>query len=90
MKEVLIFGSGSIGNHLANACRKINLSVSVTDISFDALLRMKYKIYPSRYSKWDKNIKLMNYSEIFKLKKKFNLIIIGTPPATHYDLIKKI
>lgn len=90
MKEVLIFGSGSIGNHLANACRKINLSVSVTDISFDALLRMKYKIYPSRYLKWDKNIKLINYSEIFKLKKKFNLIIIGTPPATHYDLIKKI
>ena len=90
MNDILIFGSGSIGNHLANACRKINLSVSVTDISNEALLRMKNKIYPSRYSKWDKEIKLINYSEIFKLKKKFHLIIIGTPPATHYDLLNKI
>ena len=32
MKNVLIFGSGSIGNHLANASRKLGLSVNVTDI----------------------------------------------------------
>ena len=82
MKEVLIFGSGSIGNHLANASRKFNLSVSNTDISFNALLRMKNKIYPSRYSKWDNKIQLINYKNIFKAKKKFDLVIIGTPPAT--------
>jgi predicted dehydrogenase len=90
MKKVLIFGSGSIGNHLTNACRKINLSVSVTDISFDALLRMKNKIYPSRYSKWDNKIRLIKYSEVFKLKNKFDLILIGTPPTTHMKLLKKI
>jgi hypothetical protein len=90
MKKVLIFGSGSIGNHFTNACRKLNLSVSVTDISFSALLRMKDKIYPFRYSKWDNMISLINYNEVFKLKEKFDLIIIGTPPATHYKLVLKI
>ena len=90
MKKVLIFGSGSIGNHLANACRKINLSVSVTDISYKALLRMKNKIYPLRYVKWDKQIQIIKYSDIFKSKTKFDLVIVGTPPETHYSLLNKI
>lgn len=90
MKNVLIFGSGSIGNHLANACRKINLSVSVTDISNDALLRMKKKIYPSRYKKWDEKIELIDFEFVFKIKKKFDLIIVGTPPSTHLNLIRQI
>ena len=90
MKEVLIFGSGSIGNHLANACRKLNFSVSVTDISSNALLRMKNKIYASRYLKWDNKIKLIDYSKVFKLKKNFDLILIGTPPSTHLNLAIKI
>lgn len=90
MKEILIFGSGSIGNHLANACRKLDFSVSVTDISLKALLRMKNKIYPSRYSRWDNKIKLVEYSKVFKLKKNFDLILIGTPPSTHLDLTNKI
>ena len=89
MKNVLIFGSGSIGNHLANASRKLGLSVNVTDISDKALLRMKIKFTPFRYLKWDNKIELINYKKIFKLKK-FDLIIIGTPPSSHYDLIKKI
>ena len=90
MEEVLIFGSGSIGNHLANACRKLGLSVNVTDIAPKALLRMKNKIYPSRYSKWDNKIKLIEYSKVFKLKKNFDLILIGTPPSTHLALTNKI
>ena len=90
MKNVLIFGSGSIGNHLANACRSINLSVSVTDISQNALLRMKNKIYPSRYKKWDNKIELINYSSVFKQEKKFDLILLGTPPSTHLSLLKQI
>ena len=90
MKNVLIFGSGSIGNHLANACRTINLSVDVTDISQKALLRMKNEIYPFRYKKWDNKIKLIEYSSVFKLKKKYDLILIGTPPSTHLNLIKQI
>ena len=90
MKKVLIFGSGSIGNHLANASRKIGLSVSVTDISSKALSRMKNKIYPSRYSKWDDQIELIEYKNVFELKKKIDLIIVGTPPSTHLNLTKKI
>ena len=90
MKKVLIFGSGSIGNHLANACRKIDLSVKITDISFNALLRMKNTIYPSRYSKWDKEINLVNYKDVFKLKDKFDIVLVGTPPSSHYSLVKKI
>ncbi len=90
MKNVLIFGSGSIGNHLANACRTINLSVNVTDISQKALLRMKNKIYPSRYKKWDNKIEIIEYSSVFKLKKKYDLILIGTPPSTHLNLLKQI
>ena len=89
MKRVLIFGSGSIGNHLANACRKTHLSVKITDISFNALLRMKNTIYPLRYSKWDKGINLVNYKEVFKLKDKFDIVLVGTPPSTHYIWLKK-
>ena len=65
MKKVLIFGSGSIGNHMAFACRKIGMDVFITDISSKALNRMKNKIYPMRYKKWDKKIKIINYKEVF-------------------------
>jgi hypothetical protein len=90
MKKILIFGAGSIGNHLANACRKNKLDVSIVDISFEALSRMKNKIYPSRYKKWDDNIKILNYTDVFKSKVKYYLIIIGTPPSTHLSIVKKI
>ena len=90
MKKVLIFGAGSIGNHLANASRKCNLDVSVVDISPEALKRMKNDIYPSRYKRWDQNIKLLNYKDIFKSKENYHLIIVGTPPETHLKLLSKI
>ena len=79
MKKVLIFGSGSIGNHMAFACRKIGLEVYITDASKKALKRMKDKIYPSRYGFWDNKIKQINLNDCDKLKEKFDLIIIGTP-----------
>ena len=50
---------------------------------------MKNIIYPSRYLKWQ-DIQLVNYKEVFKLKDKFDLVLVGTPPSTHYSLIKKI
>ena len=90
MKKVLIFGAGSIGNHLANASRKCNLDVSVVDISFKALKRMKKIIYPSRYKKWDPNIKILNYKDIFMSNENFHLVIVGTPPETHLELLSKI
>ena len=92
MKKILIFGSGSIGNHMAHACRKIGYDVYITDIDNKALIRMKEKIYPSRYGKWDKEIKQIDYKFIKNQNKKFDLVIIGTPPKSHidiYELCKK-
>lgn len=91
-KNILIFGSGSIGNHMTKASRELGFNVYVTDKSAEALERMKYNIYPKRYKKWDININLVDYKDVFKFKKKFDLIIIGTPPTTHlaiYYLCKK-
>ncbi len=88
MKNVLIFGAGSIGNHMAYACRKLKLTVYITDIDPNALFRMKNSIYPTRYGLWDKNIKIINFKKIYKLNIFFDLIIIGTPPETHYEVYK--
>lgn len=88
-KNILIFGSGSIGNHMAYASRRLNLNTSITDIDPSALLRMKYKIFPKRYGKWDDNINIIDYKSVFQIKKKYDLIVIGTPPKTHLDLFFK-
>ncbi len=90
MKQILIFGAGSIGNHMANAALKIKCNVFVTDINSAALQRMKDSIFPSRYGKWNKNITLLNYDKVFLSKSKYDLIIIGTPPNTHSKLFEQI
>ena len=89
-KKILIFGAGSIGNHMAYAARRLNLNVFVTDISESALDLMKNRIYPHRYKKWDKKINLINYNSIFKNKNDYDLVIIGTPPKNHLNLFFKI
>ncbi len=89
MKKILIFGAGSIGNHMSYACSKLNHKVFVTDISKNALLRMKNLVYPKRYGNWNKNISLINYEDVFSLKINFDLVILGTPPITHYNLFIK-
>ena len=86
MKNILIFGSGSIGTHMSYACRQLKFNVFVTDINTSALERMKKKIFPKRYGIWDKKINLIDYKFIFKKKIKYDLIIIGTPPKTHINL----
>ena len=83
MKKVLIFGAGSIGNHMANAALKIKCEVYITDIKFSVLQRMKQYVFPSRYGGWNKSIKIINYKEVFLNKNNFDLVIIGTPPNTH-------
>ncbi len=88
--SVLIFGAGSIGNHMAYASRKLKLNVDVTDISSKALLRMKNKIFLKRYGKWDSKINLLQYKNVFKTIKNYDLIIIGTPPNTHFQIYKKV
>ena len=81
--EVLVFGAGSIGNHLSYACRQIGWNVTVFDTDPVALNRMQNEIYPSRYQKWDFNIQLA-----YKLpeNQNFDLIIVGTPPDTHIPI----
>ena len=88
-KKILIFGAGSIGNHMTNANLKLNNIVYITDIDHNALIRMKTKIFPERYGKWNNSINIIKYNDAFK-KKFFELIIIGTPPKTHIKLFNKI
>lgn len=89
MKKVLIFGSGSIGNHMTNACISLGWKVYITDKDPKALIRMKKEIYPSRYKKWNSKITQIEYNDIYSSKDKFDLIIIGTPPETHYKIFSE-
>ena len=92
MKNILIFGAGSIGNHFANACISMKYNVYITDIAPNALKRMKEVVYPKRYGNWNNKIKLVDYNELFNnlILPTFDLIIVGTPPNTHYKLLIKI
>jgi len=89
-KRVLIFGAGSIGNHMTYASIKLGYQVFVTDKSQIALHRMKKLIYIKRYGRWNKKIVQLPYKEIFQNKLFFDLIIIGTPPDTHVELALNI
>ena len=87
MYEVLIIGAGSIGNHLAYSCRQKNWIVNIFDIDQTALNRTKEMIFPSRYGVWDNEIQLLS---ALPYGKKFDLVIIGTPPETHIEIAYKI
>lgn len=89
--NILIIGAGSIGNHFANASRSLGYNVHVMDKDPVALYRMKNKIYPQRYKKWDKNIFLTRFEkkELIHLPL-IDLLIIGTPPAAHFDVYKNL
>lgn len=82
--NVKIIGAGSIGNHLANACVTQGLHVTIVDIDKEALNRTKNIIYPERYGKWDENIILAQPDMLDGME--FDIIIIGTPPASHLSL----
>ncbi|WP_413682944.1 Gfo/Idh/MocA family protein [Prochlorococcus sp. MIT 1011] len=82
--KIKIYGAGSIGNHLANASRRLNWEVDICDIDTNALSRTKEHIYPSRYNVWDKEIGL--YLNDSAPKKDYDLIIIGTPPDVRNKL----
>jgi len=87
--NVLIFGCGSIGTHHAHAARSLGFNVFITDIKDNQMDYMKTKLYPSRYGKWDNKITFLNYKNVFNIKKVFDLIIIGTSPLFHLDVLKK-
>ncbi|MBW1645654.1 MAG: Gfo/Idh/MocA family oxidoreductase [Deltaproteobacteria bacterium] len=84
MYNVKIFGAGSIGNHLAHACRRRGWQVSICDLDPAALERTKSEIYPARYGAWDEEIRLASPAEL--AGDDFDLVIIGTPPDTHMSL----
>ena len=82
--KVKIIGAGSIGNHLAQACRRMGWDVAVVDRDPEALKRMKEAIYPSRYGRWDERIELRTSSE--EPRGGFDIICIGTPPDVRVNL----
>lgn len=76
--NVKIIGAGSIGNHLAQASRRIGWNVVVVDRDPAALERMKTDIYPTRYGSWDEAIKLFESGQ--EPTGGFDIIMLGTPP----------
>ena len=82
--RVKIIGAGSIGNHLAQAARRIGWNVVVVDNDAKALIRMKKEIYPSRYGAWDNDIELYQLGS--EPKKNYDIIMIGTPPDVRMKL----
>ena len=81
MTTVKVIGAGSIGNHLAHGCRSKGWDVTIVDLSPEALERTRDTIYPSRYGVWDEAITLATPDEV--TGKVFDIVIVGTPPATH-------
>src|SRR3989338_4276473 len=79
-----VFGAGSIGNHLTQACRRAGWEVCVVDNDANALNRMKEEIYPKRYGAWDDGIKLYKTGE--DPKGGYDVILIGTPPDAHLKI----
>ena len=82
--KVKIIGAGSIGNHLAQASRRMGWEVVVIDNDPAALERMKNDIYPKRYGAWDDSIKLFTSDK--EPKGGFDIIMIGTPPDVRMKL----
>lgn len=85
MYNVKIHGAGSIGNHLAHACRGKRWQVTMCDLDPDALRRTREDIYPSRYGAWDDGIRLATVDEAADAPCDF--AIVGTPPDTHLDIV---
>ena len=81
MTTVKVIGAGSIGNHLAHGCRQKGWDVTIVDLSPEALERTKNTIYPDRYGALDPSITLASPSDL--AGKYFDIVIVGTPPASH-------
>ena len=86
--KIKIIGSGSAGNHIAFAFKNFASKIIMTDISKEALLRAKKKIYINRYKKWDQNIKQIIEGSKKEINEFYDVIIISTPPKSHINLLK--
>lgn len=87
MKKVKVYGAGSIGNHLANASRRMGWAVDMCDVDSEALRRTREQIYPGRYGAWDSSIGL--YSNDKAPSGGYDMIVIGTPPDSHMALARQ-
>lgn len=88
MTKIAIIGAGSIGCHLAFSCRKVGWNVTVFDNSKVALTRLQCELYPNRYGRWDTEIKTYDMSVFQQCSKlEFDVILIGTPPDTHVEVL---
>jgi predicted dehydrogenase len=88
MYNVLIYGAGSIGNHLSNACRNKGWDVVICDPDSKALERTKNDIYPVRYGKWDNTITLVSPDKL--PNDKYDIVMAGTPPDTHLKIALEV
>ena len=86
--NILIFGAGSVGAHHAYAASFLKANVTITDINKNQLLYLKKKLYPSRYGKWNKKINIISYSDVFNIKDKIDLIVLGISPLNHMQVLK--
>jgi predicted dehydrogenase len=84
--NIKIIGAGSIGNHLAQAARRMGWTVTVVDRDPEALARMKGDIYPSRYGSWDPQIRLATMAEA--PRGGFDIICVGTPPDVRMEVAR--
>ena len=88
MFQVLIYGAGSIGNHLAHGCRRKGWAVTIRDTDPAALRRTREEIYPARYGGWDPEIRLQPADE--PVRETHDLVIVGTPPDLHLPVAEKV
>jgi predicted dehydrogenase len=88
MHRVTIIGAGSIGNHLANACRSRGWHVTLTDNDPAALERTRTSIYPARYGAWDEEIRLTPPRGDYLAGA--DAVFIGTPPDTHLPIALEV
>lgn len=84
MRKVKILGAGSIGNHLANASRRLGWDVVLCDRDPAALERTRNEIYPARYGAFDEAIALHEAGDA--PRGGFDLVFVGTPPESHVPL----
>jgi len=84
MRNVKIYGAGSIGSHMAFACRSMGWDIVLCDVDPEALNRTKRLIYPQRYGEWDDKIELCLCKDV--PHRDYDLVIIGTPPDSHVEL----
>ena len=78
VKNILIFGAGSVGTHHANAARTLNCNVLICDINFSKFKYMKNNLYPKRYGNWDNKIKFVSYQDVLETNNIFKKKYLGT------------